>query len=494
MRKDNLRHRYHRGMTPDDLSLDPLDWDAFRALAHRMVDDMVTSLSELRDGPAWRPMPPDAKAAVRPPLPRSGIGEAAAYELFRDRVLPYSNGNRHPRFFGWVQGNGTAMGMMADMLAAGLNPHCAGFEQSSTYVEQQVIEWLRALMGFPEGASGVLVSGGSVANIIGLTAARDTKAGFPIRDEGLHGDRPRLTFYASTQTHGWAAKAANLLGLGNASFRSIPVDAEQRISIPHLEKTIAKDRAEGMRPFCVLGTAGTVNTGAFDDLDAIADLCARQGLWFHVDGAFGAWTALSAQHAHLVSGMQRADSLAFDLHKWGYLPFECACALVRDAEAHERAFGIEGSYIEPTGRGVFAAGIPFARRGLELTRGFKALKVWLSFLAYGTDRIAALVDQNIAQAQRLRRLVDDDPSLERLAPAPLNIVCFRHVVQGRTDEELDALNREILYRVQESGFAVPSGTTIDSRFGLRACFVNHRTRMSDVDALVDRIGEIAREL
>jgi len=478
-------------------TLDPSDWAEFRSLAHRMVDDMLAHLESLPEQPAWQPMPGEVRDSFDTDLPRQGIGEAAAYDAFARRVMPYTNGNRHPRFWGWVQGNGTPLGMMADMLAAGINAHVGGFDQAPVLVELEVIRWLAQAMGFPTDASGVMVSGGTMANTIGLAVARHAAAvadGWELREEGLQGGRPRLVFYGSAETHNWARKAAELLGLGTRSYRRVPVDREYRIDVVALDRMIAEDRAAGLRPFCVIGTAGTVNTGAVDDLDALADLARRESLWFHVDGAFGALVALSSSLRHLLKGMERADSLGFDLHKWGGLPFECACALVRDPAMHAAAFASTASYLAPTERGVMRGGHLFANRGLELTRNFKALKVWMSFLANGTDAIGAVVEQNVRDVQRLAAAIDAHPELERLAPTPLNIVCFRYAAADASDAELDALNREVLLRIQERGIAIPSGTELDGRYAIRVANVNHRSRPEDFETLVQAVVEVGREV
>jgi aromatic-L-amino-acid/L-tryptophan decarboxylase len=472
-------------------TLDPADWEAFRTLAHRMVDETLDHLRTLRERPAWQPMPPEVAASFGGPLPREGIGDAAAYEEFARNVRPYPNGNLHPRFSGWVQGTGTPLAMMAEMLAAALNPHMAGFNQAPAQVEHQVLRWLAELLGVP-GASGILVSGGTMANTLGLAVARHAAADFDLRAEGLQGDRPRLVFYGSVETHGWARKAAELLGLGGGAFRTVPVDDAYRVVVPALAERIAADRAAGLRPFCVIGTVGTVNTGAIDPMGALADLCAAERLWLHVDGAFGAMAALSPALRPLLEGMERADSIGFDLHKWGYLPFECACALIRDPAMHRAAFASTASYLAPTERGVIAGGLPFAERGLELTRDFKALKVWMSLKSQGVDRLARLIEQNVGQARYLAERVVAEPELELLAPVSLNVVCFRFAAPGAGD--LDALNTEILMRLQEDGVAVPSGATIDGKFAIRAAIVNHRSRREDFDALVDGVVRLGREL
>lgn len=479
----------------------PEEWDAFRALSHRMVDDMLTHLQNLRDQPAWREMPASVRKALAEPVPHRGIGAEAAYSHFVTNVLPYPDGNLHPRFFGWVKGNGTPLGMMADMLASGLNPHMAGFNQAPALVEQQLIDWLAELLGMP-GGSGVLVTGGTMASTLALAVARFAAArelGIDVREDGVqawpndaqHGP---FVFYGSSETHGWARKATEFLGLGNRAFRRVPVDADFTMDIADLADMVAADRASGFIPFCVVGTAGTVNTGASDDLVAIADFCDREELWFHVDGAFGALAYLSEKLRPQVSGLERADSLGFDLHKWGDLPFECACVLVRDPEVHKATFAAPASYLAAASRGVIAGGLPFADRGIDLTRGFKALKAWMSLKADGVDKLVRMIEQNVAQTQHLVRRVETEPDLQLLAPAPLNIACLRYAPAGVPDDVLDALNTEILLRLQESGIAVPSSTMINGRFAIRFANVNHRARTSDIDTVIDAILRLGREV
>jgi aromatic-L-amino-acid/L-tryptophan decarboxylase len=487
-----------------ELSLDPAgrgEWSEFRALAHVMVDDMIDHLSTLAAQPAWRPMPASVRRELESPIPLEGVGAETAYQDFLKLVLPYPSGNLHPRFWGWVQGNGTPLGMMADMLASGLNPHLAGFNQAPALVEKQVLAWLASLMGFPNNASGLLVTGGSMANVLGVTVARYAAlraVGYDVRELGLQpgpGPKPpRLVCYGSSETHGWARKAVELLGLGNAAFHRVAVGSDYRLDIAALGQAVARDRAEGALPCCVIGTAATVNTGAIDDLTAVADFCQQENIWFHVDGAFGALLRLSENLKHRVDGIERADSLAFDLHKWGYLPFECACVLVRNPELHRGAFTAKASYLDETSRGAIAGGLPFAERGMDLTRGFKALKVWMSFKAHGVETIGRLIDQNVQQAQYLADLVEAHAELELLAPVSLNVVCFRYRGRSIPADALNALNEEILVRLQEEGIAVPSGTILQGRFAIRCANVNHRSRREAFKTLVTATARIGKEV
>ncbi|RZU42783.1 pyridoxal phosphate-dependent decarboxylase family protein [Edaphobacter modestus] len=484
-------HRADTYSDREETTLDPAnekEWAALRALGHRMVDGIFDHLQGRREQPVWQRLPAKTRQAIeQEPVPRTGEGAMAAYESFLRDVLPYGIGNTHPRFWGWVMGNGTAEGVLAEMLAAGMNPNVGGFDDSATLIEEQVIRWMAGLMGMPVGTSGLLMSGGTMANLIGLAVGRHAKAGFDVRAEGLLGG-PRLRVYCSSEAHSWLKKAMELMGMGRAALCVVEVDSEYRMKLEQLRQAIAADRGAGLLPLCVVATAGTVNTGATDDLPAIADLCAQENLWFHVDGAFGAPAYWSEKLRPLVRGIERADSLAFDLHKWGYMPYDIGCVLVRDAEGHKAAFATGASYLTAMERGPAAGGLRFADRGIELSRGFRALKAWMSLKARGVDAIAAAIEQNVEQARYLVSLVKACPELELAAEAPLNIVCLRYA--GANDTE----NSEILMRLQESGIAVPSGTMLDGRFAIRVAISNHRSRRSDFDLLVDSVKQIGRDV
>ena len=480
-------------MIDHEPDLDPQDWDETRALAHRMLDDMFDLLADARSGPAWRPIPDETIGRLREPVPQDGAPLRSVYEAFTSNILPYPTGNLHPRFFGWVVGNGTVTGMLADMLASGMNPHLAGFNQSALHVEQVVVRWLAEMLGYPETASGLLVSGGTMANLNGVAVARRMKAKFDIREDGLAGQAP-LTLYGSAQTHGWILKACELMGMGRRSFRAVPVDDGFRMDIAACRRLIEQDLARGLQPFCIVGNAGTVNTGSIDDLRAIRSLADEFGLWFHVDGALGSLAALSDDACALVAGQELADSLAFDLHKWGYMPFEVACVLIREGAAHTATFRHAPSYLAASRRGVSVDTTFFSDRGLQLSRSFRALKVWMSLKEQGVGLLGRVIQKNVDQAAYLAALVEDHPALTLLAPATLNIVCFRYDPDGLADEVLNALNEEIVIRIQESGIAVPSHTRLGERYAIRVCIANHRTRRQDLDLLVDAVCDIGAEV
>ncbi|HEX6886390.1 MAG TPA: aminotransferase class V-fold PLP-dependent enzyme [Planctomycetota bacterium] len=461
-----------------------LEPEALRAFAHRLVDDYCDGLGTLAREPAWRPMPDEVRARLATDLPRQGLGLARAYEAFARDVRPHRYGNIHPRFFGWVNGSALPAGVLADFLASAMNSNVGGFDQSAVAVEEQVLGWLRELFGLPRAGDGILTSGGSVANLLGLAAARHAHAP-DAREHGLAGG-PRLVLYGSEESHSSIDKAVELLGLGRASFRRLPVDAHYRLRLETLEEALAADRARGLVPFAVVGNAGTVNTGAIDPLAELAALARREGLWLHVDGAFGALAWLCPERRAELAGLPEADSLAFDLHKWMYLPSDVGCVLVRRPGGLAQAFASEAAYLSGLSGGLTAArGVPFKDRGIELTRRFRALKPWFALQVHGLATFEQAIRANLDQARHLAARVEREPRLELLAPAPLNVVCFRYRGDGSLpDAALDALNRTLLVRLQTGGLAVASHTVLGGRFALRAAITNHRTDLADLDQVV----------
>ena len=476
-------------------SLDPENWDALRDLGHRMVDDMLGYLEHVRERPIWQPVSAESRAALRQPLPRAPEGAERAYSDFTEHVLPYPMGNIHPRFWGWVIGTGTPLGALAEFLAATMNPNVGGGDHGATYVEAQVLDWCKEMLGYPMEASGLLVSGGSMANLIGLAVARNARAGYDVRRDGVRGAPGELTVYGSAEIHSSIQKTVELLGLGSGALRRIPVNDRFEIDLGALESAIARDKAAGCVPIAIVGSAGTVNTGAFDDLAALARIAEREAIWYHVDGAFGAIAALDPALRPRLAGMERADSIAFDFHKWMYVQYEAGCILVRDAAAHRATFTLTPGYLARAHRGIAAGEVWPSDFGIELSRGFKALKIWMSLKENGIDRFAALVRQNVEQAQHLEQLVRSTPALELLAPVPLNIVCFRYRGDGSTAEaDLNAVNAEILVRLHEEAVAIPSTATLGGRQAIRVAISNHRTRREDLEALVRETVRIGNAL
>jgi glutamate/tyrosine decarboxylase-like PLP-dependent enzyme len=475
----------------DDETLDPKDWEEVRELGHRMLDDVFDDLERIRSRKPWQRVPDSVKASLDVRAPRGDQPLDEVYGDYRRNVEPYALGNRHPRFWGWVIGGGTPVGVLGDMLASSMNTNAGGFEQSSAYVERQVIDWFKEVFGFPPEATGLLVTSGSAANLTCLTVGRDAILGSSV-EEGLAALGSRACVYASEQVHNSVDKAMGVLGLGRSSLRKVKTHRDFSMDTDHLRELIAADRSAGAIPIVVVGTAGTVATGAIDDLSTIADICKEEKLWLHVDGAFGAMAGLSEELRPLVKGLERADSLAFDLHKWMSVNFDAGCVLVRNPEAHMKSFAVAGSYLAALPGGVAVGGYLFSDLGVDLSRGFRALKVWMSIKAYGFDKYARMIEKNVAQAAYLASLVDKSDRLELVAPVPLNVVCFRYVDIGRHDEELDSINEQILVRLQEDGLAVPSGVRVKGKFALRVANVNHRSVKSDFDALVAdviRIGD-----
>ncbi len=487
------------GPFPHEETLDPPDWDSFRSTAHEMLDRMVDFQRDAAKGAAWQAVPEEIDARFRTPVPMTGAGVQGAYQDFLEQVLPYPTGLPHPRFWGWAGGTGSPMGMMADLLASGMNAVPDNFNDGAARVEAQVLEWMKSLMGFPEDASGIITSGASVANLVGLAVARDAVVldvgdDVDVTRDGVAAVPEKLVLYASTEVHSSVFKAAKILGLGRDAVRLIDVDDDFRIRVPALRRAIGEDRAGGLRPFAIVGTAGTINTGSIDDLNALADLAEEHGLWFHVDGAFGAIAALSPHTRPLVEGLKRADSLAFDFHKWMYVNYEAACVLVRDADAHRRSFSAGGDYLRPLPRGLGSLADMAVGRGLQLSRGFKALKVWMTLKEHGLEKFGRLVRQNVGQAQYLAELIDASPTLMRVAPVPLNVVAFRYDAPDMAGEELDEVNRELLMRIQERQIAIPSPTVIGGRTTLRVCICNHRSRRHDFDEFARAAESIGAEI
>ena len=478
-------------------TLDPNDWESTRKLGHKMLDDMIDYLKSVRERPVWKNIPDHVKSQFTAPLPINPAQPEKVYEEFVEKVLPYPMGNIHPRFWGWILGTGTVMGAYAELLAASMNTNNGGGNHIANHVEKQVIDWIKEMLRFPASASGVLTSGCSASNLIGLAVARNIKASFDLRLEGLQMASEKMVLYASEEAHSSIQKAVELLGLGSDALRLLPVNDHFQICTEKLSKTIMRDRENGLAPFCVVGAAGTTNTGSIDDLKALALICRKESLWFHVDGAFGAWARLSPKAKNKVAGIELADSLALDMHKWMYMPYEIGCVLVRDEKNHRKTFSLTPDYLAHEGgaRGVTGGDLPwFSDYSYELSRGFRALKAWMSIKEHGSRKYARIIQQNIDQALYLGELIAASPELVLSAPITLNIVCFRFVSTDLDGVGLDEVNKQIAIDLQESGIAVLTGTVIEGRYVLRVANTNHRSRREDFEILVTEVLRIGKKL
>ena len=474
-------------------SRDPADWAAARKVAHGIIDDAVQHLSGLRSRPVWQQMPDDIRARFATPLPTGPTSLDQVYAEVAQNVRPFAMGALHPRFWAWYMGSGNFTGALADFLAAIDGSNLGGGDTAAVKIDNQVVDWFRAMMGFPDSATGTLTSGGSMANLVALTVARNAKAGVDVRAEGVTNLPQPLRFYTSDQAHSCHQKSVEALGLGSRSLHLVASNAAFEMDVTALEQAIAADRAGGMRPACVIATAGTTNTGSIDDIRAIAAVCAREDIWLHIDGCIGALLKLSPTQAHLVDGIEAADSIALDPHKWLHTPFEAGCALIRDGKRHFDTFSMHPDYLEQKTRGV-AAGMFPADYGYELSRSFKALKIWMAFKEQGSAKFGRLMDQNIAQAAYLAGLIREAPELELMAPVAINIVCFRHRHHDGTEAAHKALNTEIMLQMQESGVAVVTDTKVHGQHCLRVAINNHRTRRADLDLLLAEVLRLGRDL
>ncbi|WP_305240622.1 aspartate aminotransferase family protein [Sulfuriferula sp.] len=460
-------------------TLDPSDWQTLRTQGHRMLDDMLDYLEHIRERPVWQPIPQPVRDLFHETLPAQPTDLATVHASFMRDVLPFAVGNAHPGFMGWVHGGGTPVGMLAEMLAAGLNANLGGRDQMPIEVERQVLQWMRDLFGFPDSASGLFVTGTSMANLIGVLVARTAALGTGVRQSGVAASGKRLTAYTSAGAHGCIAQAMDLAGLGMDALRIIPVNDQYQMDSAALEQAITADRSAGFTPFFIAATAGTVDVGAIDDLAVLADIAQREALWFHVDGAYGALAMLAPDIAPRLRGIERADSIAFDFHKWGQVPYDAGFILVRDGTLHYDTFASPAAYLRREACGM-AGGSPWpCDFGPDLSRGFRALKTWFTIKVYGAEQLGQVISGTCALAQYMKQRIETMPMLELMAPVALNIVCFRY-----RSEHADQVNTQLAAALQASGIAAPSTTTLNGHVAIRAAIVNHRTETRDIDALL----------
>lgn len=465
--------------------------EEFRRLGHLAIDLIAERMAAQPDLPVRQPVPPDLRDSLMTAPGETTLDPESLIRRVAEEVMPYPMGNSSSRFFAWVNSPPAPMAIIGDLLASAHNASVAGGDHAATYVEHGVLNWIKTVFAFPPDAGAILTSGGSVANLIPLAVMRHVKAADDIRKRGFNGEDFPMVIYTSTQGHSCIQKAVEILGFGSTYLRKIPVDSDQRMNLESLIDTIRDDREAGLRPVCVAASAGTVNSGAIDPLDQIADICEANDLWFHVDGAYGGFGILAPSAAPHFTGIERADSIAIDPHKWLYVPVECGCALVRDASAMREAFSLIPTYLRDD------RALPwFSEFGVQQTRGFKALKLWMTLQQIGTVGYSDLIQHDIDMANLLRAKIRAADDLEIVAAGPLSATCFRYrPTCDMEDGDIDAVNRALLPRLQQSGEVFITGTEIDGRVALRACVVNFRTRESDLDTLLAAIRrEGAREL
>ena len=480
-------------MDPRRGHLDPKDWKAFRDVCHQVVDEMVERFQTTSSGPVWREIPEEVAQTFRDGLPEEGRPIPEVLVQIRENLLPYTLGNTHPRFFGWVNGAGTPAGALAEFLAGSINANLGGRHHSPILVEEQVVSWVRDLFGFPSGSSGTLMSGTSMATVTALSVARHRATRGSDRQAGLRG-QPPLVGYASRDSHHSVADAFSLLGLGADALRGVGLAADGSMDPLALESEIRRDLEAGHRPFVVVATVGSVTCGAIDDLRRLRSLCHRYGLWLHVDGAFGAAAILAPEIAPRLAGIETTDSLAMDFHKWFHVPYDAGCVLVRDGNLHRSAFGGRPDYLTSLPSGPASGEHWPMDLGPEMSRGFRAFKVWFTLQALGSRAVGEAVSRNCAQARALAARVDLEPELQRMAPAELNIVCFRYSPEDLEESELNEVNRRILMDLHARGLAVPSPIRRGDQLGIRVCLCNHRTSAEDLDLLVEAVLALGRRL
>jgi aromatic-L-amino-acid decarboxylase len=477
-------------MSSDD-SLDPADWSQFRKAAHRLLDQCIDRISAADSHP-WQPTPDSAKA--RYAIKETWQDEAHLAEVLADDVMPYATGNTHPRFFGWVHGTGLPTGLLTEMVAATMNSNCGGRNHGMTYIERAVIDWCKDVFGFPEDGSGVLVTGTSQATFLALAAARIRCLGPEVRKLG-HADT-RLTAYCGEGAHNSVQKAIELLGIGSENLRRIR-EIETGIDIDRLRAAIAQDISDGAQPFAVVGTAGSVDLGRFDDLSALAKIARENDLWFHVDGAFGAWLRIAERPlCALTDGIELADSIACDFHKWMYVPYDCGLVLMRSEADQRAAFAARPPYLEGHGNGL-AGGDPwYCDYGVDLSRGNRALKVWGALQTYGQERLGRAIAQNCVLARLMAEIIERVDGMALYAPVISNLCVF--TADERVPRDVQSrLNNRISEDLQLDGTAVFSTTTFNGTTYLRAAITNFRTTIEDVKIAVDgvvRAREAARVL
>lgn len=480
--------------SPNNLT-DPLDPapDEIRAMGLAAANAVADYYSALPTLPVLPNVTPESiRDQLDPDLPIEGEEFESLLKTITEVVFASSRHNGHPRMFGYVTSPGTPATAFADLLASALNTNVTAWRSApaAVEIERMTVDWIRKIVGMPERTGGLFVSGGSMANLCGLAAARDAMARLPVTSAGLAAGEQTLRVYTSEECHHSVSKAAGILGIGRDNVRTARVDSALRIDLWDLERQIVEDLDEGFRPICLVGSAGTVNTGSVDDLVALADMAKKYSLWFHIDASYGGFAMLAPSKRKLFAGIVRADSVALDPHKWLYLPADCGCILYRDPARARAVFGHDAEYTRIL-EGEDDAAFAFWDYGPELSRRFRALKVWMMLKHAGTRALGETIERNCACAAYLERLVHESEDFEMLAPVELSIFCFRYRPAGVAEEELDALNESLLKRLQRDGSSYLSNARVGGKFALRGCVMNFRTSERDMEVLLEDCRRLA---
>lgn len=475
----------------NNTDLDPSDWDEFSDLAIKFIQQEIRNLSDSTQNEVWQAVPDDVKKAIQnEPLPVTESDISTLISEYQQNIQPYRTGNTHPKFWGWVHGTGNVAALLADVATSAMNANCGGRDHAAIYIERQVLDWCKQLFGFSNTSSGILTSGTSHSSLMALQVALHAKFGEGIKRQGLASIGKTVRFYTSKEAHSSIKKAVEALGVGSDNLVPIETDQHHKIDVDDLRFQIQKDLDQGFCPTAIIANSGTVNAGAFDDLRQVKTIAQDFHCWLHVDGAFGAWFAITqSTHKHLVSGLELADSLAFDFHKFMSVQYDCAGLLIKDAQLHQHVFSNRPDYLAPHGQAL-AGGDPwFCDFGHELSRPFRALKVWFTFKTYGMKKLANLLEKSCDNALFLADLVSQSDNFELLMQPSANVVCFNisHAVNPKVNNQQC---EQLVADLQHSGEAVFSLTKFGDYRYIRAAFVNQRTQNQHVQQAFERLLQI----
>lgn len=476
-------------------TLDPQDWDDLKEIGIKVFTDMIDFQKNVREREIWKEPSMSVRSIIsneKLPIGPQDLNEI--YDQIKTNLLPYNKGNIHPKFWSWVQSTGTPSSIIAEMIIAGMNADVATGNHGPMYVEEKVINWLKEIFDFPKDGHGVLVSGTSVANLCGLLAARNNYEDSIVRNNGIFNLNKQFIVYSSTETHSCVLKAADIIGIGKNNVRLINVNSTFQINSVALEEQIKSDLAQDLIPLCIVGNIGTVNTGAIDDIDSLSEIANRYKIWLHIDGAFGAFAYLVDEYRSKLRSINKADSLSFDLHKWISLPFGIGAILFKDKNKQRNAFVEHPNYLEQNDEGLASGFDPIFNYSIEMSRSFKALKIWMLMKEKGINQISSVIKKNLDDIKYLEQLILNKPDIFELAcPVTLNVICFRFIDPKLQENMLNAINKKIVILLQTRGYAVISNAYINKKYYMRLANVNHRSIRSDFDDLLKAIITLIEE-